>query len=57
MLKAIDLLCGDRPTCRAETALEISQTSRDLPGELAALGSLGDAYRMRGKADQALWNI
>ena len=56
--KAIDLLCGNprQSTCRAESALGISQTlpSPDRLGELAALGSLGDAYRMRGKADQAI---
>jgi CHAT domain-containing protein len=59
--KAIDLLCGEPLggellTCRSDSALGIAQAlpSQDLPGELTALGSLGDAYRLRGKAELAI---
>jgi CHAT domain-containing protein/tetratricopeptide (TPR) repeat protein len=57
--EAITLLCGAAETgndCpRSEgSALQISQKFSDHEGEAAALGSLGEAYRLRGKYDKAI---
>ncbi|MGB7441165.1 MAG: CHAT domain-containing protein [Coleofasciculaceae cyanobacterium] len=57
--KAIALLCGTSKTeqdCpKSEgSALQIAQQFSDRKGEAAALGSLGEAYRLRGKYDQAI---
>ncbi|NEP37437.1 tetratricopeptide repeat protein, partial [Moorena sp. SIO3B2] len=56
--KAIALLCGtinhDHPhdhPCVPESALQLARTHKDQLGVAAALGSLGDAYRLRGKYD------
>lgn len=52
--RAIDLLCGqDSENCDSGSALEIARSSKDDMGELAALGSLGEAYRMTGDYPQA----
>jgi CHAT domain-containing protein len=45
--KAIAILCGEQP-CQPNSALQIAQAAQDTTGEVAALGSLGDAYRLRG---------
>jgi len=59
--KAIALLCGvfktaseTEPDCLEETALPIARTHNDPTGEVAALGSLGEAYRLRGDYEQAI---
>lgn len=56
--KAIKLLCGEpgQPTCELTSALAIMQSlpQPDLVGKLTALGSLGDAYRLRGQPEQAI---
>ncbi|MBW4692543.1 MAG: CHAT domain-containing protein [Lyngbya sp. HA4199-MV5] len=53
--RAIALLCGeiDQP-CGAESAITIARTHADPSGEMAAFGSLGNAYRLRGDYDRAL---
>ncbi|MEO0014467.1 MAG: hypothetical protein RLZZ535_2856, partial [Cyanobacteriota bacterium] len=53
--KAISLLCNTPQTnsCLPESALQIARDRRDVLGEAAALGSLGDAYRLRGDYQQA----
>ena len=57
--EAIALLCGasetDNDCPKSEgSALQISQKFSDREGEAAALGSLGEAYRLRGKYDKAI---
>ena len=59
--KAINILCGVRetsknkykPSCLKGSALEISKTLKDIKGEIAALGSLGEVYRQLAKYDLA----
>ena len=53
--QAIALLCGDvdRP-CVANGALAIARQKADTLGEIAALGSLGNAYRLRGDYERAI---
>ncbi|MEC4984693.1 MAG: CHAT domain-containing protein [Oscillatoria sp. PMC 1068.18] len=60
--EAIALLCGASETdenCREseESALQIAHKFQDQQGEAAALGSLGEAYRLRGKYDQAITRL
>lgn len=57
--EAIALVCGasetDEICLKSEgSALQISQKFSDRQGEAAALGSLGEAYRLRGKYDRAI---
>lgn len=55
--KALALLCGaenDRGGCLAESALQIARTYRDGIGEIAALGSLGNTYRLLGDYDRSI---
>ncbi|MBR8836327.1 MAG: CHAT domain-containing protein [Stigonema ocellatum SAG 48.90 = DSM 106950] len=57
--KAIALLCGDvkstkQAACLQGSALHIARKQQDLRGEIAALGSLGEAYRLRGNYDEAI---
>jgi len=57
--EAIALLCGtseaDEVCLKSEgSALQIAQKFSDFPGEAAALGSLGEGYRLRGKYDRAI---
>jgi CHAT domain-containing protein/tetratricopeptide (TPR) repeat protein len=57
--EAIALLCGASETnedCPQSegSALQIAQKFSDRQGEAAALGSLGEAYRFRGKFDKAI---
>jgi CHAT domain-containing protein len=57
--KAVSLLCGtdDISTCLAGSALQISQQQKDKSGEIAALGSLGEAYRLQGNYDLAIKSL
>ncbi|MEW5856358.1 MAG: CHAT domain-containing protein [Cyanobacteriota bacterium] len=57
--EAISLLCGasetDENCLESEgSALQIVRKFQDKEGEAAALGSLGEAYRLRGKYDKAI---
>lgn len=57
--EAIALLCGasetDENCLESEgSALQIARKFQDKEGEAAALGSLGEAYRSRGKYDKAI---
>ncbi|QSJ18218.1 CHAT domain-containing protein [Nostoc sp. UHCC 0702] len=63
--KAIALLCGvltkesqqqavQETGCLQESALQISRNQKDYQGEAAALGSLGEAYRLMGDYEQAI---
>ncbi|WP_219898685.1 CHAT domain-containing protein [Phormidesmis priestleyi] len=61
--KAIALLCGQESnrlqisnnlSCLPESALQLARTVTDNTGEAAALGSLGDAYRLRGDYQTAI---
>jgi len=57
--EAIALLCGaseaDEICLKSEgSALQIAQKFSDRQGEAAALGSLGEGYRLRGKYAQAI---
>lgn len=57
---AIALLCAEgeinnlESDCRPESAIQLARRQEDTVGEVAALGSLGEAYRLRGKYDQAI---
>ncbi|GAP94257.1 TPR repeat precursor [Leptolyngbya sp. NIES-2104] len=55
---AIALLCGASETdqcLKSEgSALQIAQKFNDRSGEVAALGSLGEAYRLRGEYSKAI---
>ncbi|BDA72645.1 TPR repeat [Calothrix sp. PCC 7716] len=45
--KAIQLLCNnDTNTCQTGSALQIAKKNNDFEGQVAALGSLGEAYRL-----------
>ena len=57
--EAIALLCGanetDENCLQSEgSALQLARKFSDRSGEAAALGSLGEAYRLRGKQDKAV---
>jgi CHAT domain-containing protein len=55
--QAISLLCNvanTTQTCSSESALQIARTYQDLPTEAAALGSLGEAYRLMGDYNLAI---
>ena len=57
--EAIALLCGasetDQDCPHSEgSALQLARKFSDREGEAAALGSLGEAYRLRGKFDKAI---
>lgn len=57
--EAFALLCGaseaDEICLKSEgSALQIAQKFSDRQGEAAALGSLGEGYRLRGKYDRAI---
>jgi tetratricopeptide (TPR) repeat protein len=51
--EAIAILCGE-PICQAGSAVQIVQSLNDKKGEVAALGSLGDAYRLQGDSKNAI---
>ncbi|PSF35516.1 hypothetical protein C7H19_16000 [Aphanothece hegewaldii CCALA 016] len=59
--KSINLLCGNVSsdldplmTCFPNSALEIARQQKDQMGEIAALGSLGEAYRAIGQFPQSI---
>lgn len=54
--QAIELLCNPMPqgTCSQDSALQIARTAQDSSLEAAALGSLGDAYRLDGDYNEAI---
>lgn len=53
--RAIALLCGEvEQPCGADSAIAIARTHADSTGEIAAFGSLGNAYRLRGDYERAL---
>ncbi|BAZ50270.1 TPR repeat protein [Nostoc sp. NIES-4103] len=59
--KAISLLCGryyteaqEELVCQPGSALQIALKQQDKSGEVAALGSLGEAYRLQGNYDLAI---
>lgn len=56
--RAIALLCGevDRP-CETDSAITIARRHADASGQIAALGSLGNAYRLRGDYDRAIQTL
>lgn len=59
-IKAINFLCGvdakniENLACQQGSALQIALQQQDKTGEIAALGSLGEAYRLRGNYDIAI---
>ncbi|NES23897.1 MAG: CHAT domain-containing protein [Symploca sp. SIO3E6] len=58
-IKAIVLLCGSLETreevaCTEGSSLNIAQKLNDREGEMAALGSLGEIYRIRGEYELAI---
>ncbi len=59
--KAINFLCSGSDTnnieklvCQQGSALQIASEQQDKEGKIAALGSLGEAYRLRGNYDVAI---
>ncbi|BCL39517.1 hypothetical protein NSMS1_59640 [Nostoc sp. MS1] len=57
--KAVSLICGkdDISTCLDGSALKIAQQQKDTSGKIAALGSLGEAYRLQGNYDLAITSL
>ncbi|MGC1306446.1 MAG: CHAT domain-containing protein [Phormidesmis sp.] len=53
--RAIAILCGnDSALCELDSALQLALDTGDLTGQVAALGSLGEAYRLSGDSAKAL---
>lgn len=56
--QGIQLLCGTdilkEDICQPGTAVHLAQVTGDNEGETAALGSLGEAYRQRGKYEKGI---
>jgi CHAT domain-containing protein len=57
--QAIAILCGESNSnppekCSADSAIAIAQATTDSLGEVAAQGSLGETYRLRGDYAQAV---
>lgn len=57
--QAIVLLCNanDKGKCAPESALELAVAAKDSIGEVAALGTLGNAYRLVGEYPLAQENL
>ena len=58
--KAIAILCGnltDDGECSPESAISLTRQQEDRMGEAAALGSLGELYRLRGNYEGAITNL
>ena len=57
--RAIAVLCGavGKQACVKDSALQIARAQKDRALEAAALGSLGDAYRLRGEYKQAIAHL
>jgi tetratricopeptide (TPR) repeat protein len=50
-------LCGQNKAdsaCSQDSAVEIAHSQSDFPGQVAALGSLGNAHRLQGEYDEAI---
>lgn len=55
--KAVNILCNpdiEMGGCGGDSAVEIARTSKDVEGEITALGVLGDTYRLGGNYDEAV---
>ncbi|QLE57340.1 CHAT domain-containing protein [Nostoc sp. TCL26-01] len=58
--KAINLLCGVTTTplekldCQTGSAIQIASEQKDQQGKIAALGSVGEAYRLKGNYGLAI---
>ncbi|KYC37713.1 hypothetical protein WA1_04125 [Scytonema hofmannii PCC 7110] len=55
--KALNLVCNPdikAKNCAGDSALQIARSSKDVEGEITALGILGDTYRLRGNYDEAV---
>lgn len=55
--RAIAILChpsGNENTCAEDSALQVTRKLKDSQGYAAALGSLGNAYRLRGEYEKAI---
>ncbi|BDA76470.1 TPR repeat (plasmid) [Calothrix sp. PCC 7716] len=55
--KALTLLCSpniDITGCAGDSAVQIARNSKDVEGEITALGILGDTYRLRGSYEEAV---
>lgn len=53
--RAIAILCGsEAEPCQAGSALQIAETAEDATAQLAALGSLGESYRLIGEGEKSL---
>ena len=53
--RAIAILCGsETQVCRMGSALQMAEVTDDQVGQVAALGSLGEAYRLSGDTTSAL---
>ena len=53
--RSITILCGQGISgCNKDSALETARRQRDSLGEVAALGSLGNAYRLQGEYERAI---
>ncbi|MFB2897434.1 CHAT domain-containing protein [Aerosakkonemataceae cyanobacterium BLCC-F50] len=55
--RAIAILCNPslrETTCTNDSALQITKEAKDSQGYAAALGSLGNAYRLRGDYEKAI---
>ena len=58
--RAAAILCGDNTidiVCSEDTALDIARRESDKFGEAAALGSLGNIYRLQGKYTPAIKSL
>lgn len=53
VVSGVNLDPADR-TCQAGSALKIAEAAEDAVGQIAALGSLGEAYRLSGDSETAL---
>ncbi len=54
--QAIAILCGnpELTTCASDSALGLARQNQDKSTETAALGSLGEAYRLGGKYEESI---
>lgn len=53
--RAIAILCGTQEsTCTKSSALQMAIAAEDVSTQIAAFGSLGEAYRLRGDEDAAI---
>ncbi|MBD2102468.1 CHAT domain-containing protein [Leptolyngbya sp. FACHB-261] len=57
--RAVALLCGttEGGECSRDSALALARNQQDVEGEIAALGSLGNAHRFQGAYEQAMQEL